>query len=205
MNEFLLVDAITCIDNDLIEKYISMKSILQKKQDTSKKHKIFRWSAIVAACMIVVILATFIIPYIPVRYELNYSYIGTNGQEIYILDSNIWIYYVDGSNMKRERVTLPCTAENIFITWKYLNNIGDDVELIDYEVVITGMENITDFEGESVANDEQAEHFVLNITVSESIRNYGSGDSYEKLITSLEMSMTKYSKIDFAEVHIILE
>lgn len=205
MTEFLIVDAISCIDGDLIERYITMKDMLRRTRARRKKHRILKWSALLAACLIVVISVTFMIPYIPVRYDLNYRYGGENGQEIYTLESNVWVYYVDGSDVKRERVTLPCNAENIFITWKYLNGIGDDVELIDYEIVNSGTESTSESEGEGVAVCEQGDTFVLNITVSETIRSYGSGADYENLIASLKKSMTDYSKIDFDEVRLILK
>ena len=104
MNKYLITDAISYLDADLLAKHLEKKENLKNKASIEKKKSILKWSDIAAACLVGVILATFVVQYIPVSYELDYNYTGSNGEDVYILDKNVWIYYVDGSNIRRERV-----------------------------------------------------------------------------------------------------
>lgn len=199
MTQDKLTDAITELDSDILERYVRMKSSLAEKK--KPKHRAWvKWASAVAACFVLVIAVTFITQYIPTEYNLNYSYVGDNGKETYIASENIWIYYVDKGEIERERVKLPCTAQNVFITWKHLNTIGDEVKLIEYKIVSNGNESTSDFEGEGVVNYEQGDYFALNITVTENLQSY---EDYEVLIDSLEKSMSEYSNIDFDEINVL--
>ena len=194
-----LTDAITELDSDILERYVRMKSSLAEKK--KPKHRAWvKWASAVAACFVLVIAVTFITQYIPTEYNLNYSYVGDNGKETYIASENIWIYYVDKGEIERERVKLPCTAQNVFITWKHLNTIGDEVKLIEYKIVSNGNESTSHFEGEGVVYYEQGDYFALNITVTENLQSY---EDYEVLIDSLEKSMSEYSNIDFDEINVL--
>ncbi len=199
MTQEKLIDAITALDSDILERYFTMKADLAEKKKPRKRTWV-KWASLAAACFVLVIAATFITQYIPTEYNLNYSYVDANGRETYIADKNVWIYYVDNGNIERERVKLPCTAENVFITWKHLNNIDDDVNLIEYKIVSNGNESTSEFEGEGVVNYEQGDYFVLNITVTKNLQSY---ESYEKLVDSLEKSMSEYSNIDFDEINVL--
>ena len=205
MNKYLITDAISYLDADLLAKHLEKKENLKNKASIEKKKSILKWSGIAAACLVVVILATFVVQYIPVSYELDYNYTGSNGEDVYILEKNVWIYYVDGSNIRRERVNLPCTAENIFITWKYLNDIGDDVVLISYQINSNGIGDSSSFEGEDVDNYKQGNYRVLNITISKNIENYIEGKNYNNLITSLKRSMTENSNLECDDVNVAFE
>lgn len=199
MTQDKLTDAITELDSDILERYVRMKNSLAEKK--KPKHRAWvKWASAVAACFVLVIAVTFITQYIPTEYNLNYSYVGDNGKETYIASENIWIYYVDKGEIERERVKLPCTAQNVFITWKHLNTIGDEVKLIEYKIVSNGNESTSDFEGEGVVNYEQGDYFALNITVTENLQSY---EDYEVLIDSLEKSMSEYSNIDFDEINVL--
>ena len=198
MTQEKLIDAITDLDSDILNRYFGMKADLAAKKKP-KKHTWVKWAS-VAACFVLVITATFVTQYIPTEYNLNYSYVGANGKETYIADKNVWIYYVDNGEIERERVKLPCTAENVFITWKHLNNIGDEVELIECKIVSNGNESTSEFEGQGVANYEPGDYFVLNITVTKNLQFY---EDYELLIDSLEKSMSEYSNIDFDEINVL--
>lgn len=168
-----------------------------QKKSTNKMW--VKCASAVAACLVLVIAVTFITQYIPTEYNLNYSYVGANGKEMYIADENVWIYYVDNGDIERERVKLPCTAENVFITWKHLNKISDDVKLIEYKIISNGNEITSEFEGKGVVEYEQGDHLILNITVSEKLKSY---DNQTALIESLKDSMAGYSNIDFDEVNV---
>ena len=199
MTQEKLIDAITDLDIDILNRYFDMKADLVAKKKPKKRTWV-KWASLAAACMVLVVMATFAMQYIPTEYNLNYSYVDANGRETYIADKNVWIYYVDSGDIERERVKLPCTAENVFITWKHLNTIGDEVELIEYKIVSNGNESTSDFEGEGVVNYEQGDYFVLNITVTENLQSY---EAYEELIDSLEKSMSEYSNIDFDEINVL--
>lgn len=168
-----------------------------QKKSTNKMW--VKCASAVAACLVLVIAVTFITQYIPTEYNLNYSYVGANGKEMYIADENVWIYYVDNGDIERERVKLPCTAENVFITWKHLNKISDDVKLIEYKIISNGNEITSEFEGKGVVEYEQGDYLILNITVSEKLKSY---DNQTTLIESLKDSMAGYSNIDFDEVNV---
>lgn len=168
-----------------------------QKKSTNKMW--VKCASAVAACLVLVIAVTFITQYIPTEYNLNYSYVGANGKEMYIADENVWIYYVDNGDIERERVKLPCTTENVFITWKHLNKISNDVKLIEYKIISNGNEITSEFEGKGVVEYEQGDYLILNITVSEKLKSY---DNQTTLIESLKDSMAGYSNIDFDEVNV---
>lgn len=189
-----LLQAMGRIDPKLIAD--AAPDVPQKKR-TNKMW--VKCASAVAACLVLVIAVTFITQYIPTEYNLNYSYVGANGKEMYIADENVWIYYVDNGDIERERVKLPCTAENVFITWKHLNKISDDVKLIEYKIISNGNEITSEFEGKGVVEYEQGDHLILNITVSEKLKSY---DNQTALIESLKDSMAGYSNIDFDEVNV---
>ena len=202
MKGYFLIDAISCIDDDLIEHHLKHREYLKNRKARRKASAWLKGSIVVAACCLLIASVSVIRQYIPVRYELDYKY-TENNEEIYIADENVWIYYVEGTNIKRERVNLPCTAENIFITWRYLNNVGDEVTLISYEVTSNGTVSSSEFEGDTVVKYEQGDYFILNITVSENLKDYCEKKNSQDLITSLKRSMTEYSNIEFDEVNII--
>ena len=190
-----ITHAVGHIDDDLIDGAANASK-------TVKKKSWIKWTSAVAACLVVIFMATFFIQYIPTEYNLNYSYEGDNGEETYIASKSVWIYYVDNGKIERERVKLPCTAQNVFITWKHLNNIADDVKLLDCKIISNGSESTSEFEGEGVVNYEQGDYFILNITVTANLQSH---KNYDELVKSLEKSMTEYSNIDFDEVNVIFK
>ena len=202
MNNYLFVDAVSYLDVDLLKKHLEKKERLRINPSRKRKRNIIRWTAAVAACVCMLCGTNMIIQYIPVRYELEYIYGGSNGVNEFVLDKNVWIYYVDHSSMKRERVTLPCNAENVFITWKHLNHIGDEVHLLEYELISNTYESSIDYEGEGVANNAPGNHYVLNMTVSSELRTYAN---YDALVSSLKKTMTGYLNIDIDVIKIDFE
>lgn len=198
MTQEKIVDAITELDPDILDRYFAMKneSVAKKK---SKKCTWMKWASAVAACFGLVIAVTFIAQYIPTEYNLNYSYVGDNGKETYIASENVWIYYAENGHIKRERVRLPCTAENVFNTWKHLNSIGDDVKLLECKTTSNGKEITSDLDGEEIAHYKQGDRFVLNITVTKDLRSYAG---HEVLVDSLKKTMSEYSDIDLSEIKV---
>lgn len=183
---------------------IDPKLIADAAPDVSQKKSVnktwVKWASLAAACLVLVISATFITQYIPTEYNLNYSYVDANGRETFIADKNVWVYYVDNGDIERERVKLPCTAENVFITWKHLNSIGDDVKLLECKITSNGKDITSDFDGKDVVNYNQGDYFVLNITVTKNLQSY---EDCEILVDSLEKSMSEYSNIEFDEINVL--
>ena len=202
MNNYLFVDAVSYLDVDLLKKHLEKKERLRINPRRKNRTNIIRWTAAVAACVCMLCGTNMIIQYIPVRYELEYICGGSNGVNEFVLDKNVWIYYVDHSSMKRERVTLPCNAENVFTTWKHLNHIGDEVHLLKYELISNTYESSIDYEGEGVANNAPGNHYVLKMTVSSELRTYAN---YDALVSSLKKTMTGYLNIDIDVIKIDFE
>lgn len=201
-----MIDGITNIDEDLIVNYFRTKEKLKNRLKNEKKVNLSRFSAIAAClCVIIALSAIIIPPYIPTKYSLNYSYVGENGKEIFIPDSNIWVYYVEDGEVERERVKLPSTPKNVFITWKYLNNIGEEVSLIKCEVIGDGIESVLTYDGNKVYEHGQNNVFTLNIIVSKNLNNYIDEANRDVLVDSLKKSISNCSNIKFESVNLILQ
>lgn len=206
MNNYLVMDAISYLDADLLAKHLEIKEKLKNRFKNKKKANLSRISVIAAClCLIITLSAIIIRPYIPTEYNLNYSYVGENGKEIFIPDSNIWVYYVDDGEVERERVKLPSTPKNVFITWKYLNNIGEEVSLIKCEVIGDGIESVLTYDENKVYEHGDNSVFTLNIIVSESLNNYIDETNRDVLIDSLKKSISNCSNIKFESVNLILQ
>lgn len=190
-----LLQAMGRIDPRLIAD--AAPDVAQKKS-TNKTW--VKWASLAAACLVLVISATFITQYIPTEYNLNYSYVDANGIEMFIANKNVWVYYVDNGDIERERVKLPCTAENVFITWKHLNSIDDDVKLLECKITSNGKEITSNFDGKDIVNYNKGDYFVLNITVTKNLQSY---KDCEVLVGSLKKSMSEYSNIDFDEINVL--
>ena len=199
MNKDLFLDAVSYLDMDLLKKHLKKKERLRFNPTRKNRTKIIKWSAAVVACVCVLCGTNLLIQYVPVRYELDYYYGGSDGEDEHVLDKNVWIYYVDQTSIRKERVVLPCNAENIFITWKHLNHIGNDVQLLTYEIMSNHQINSTDYNGEGVHNNILGDHFVLNITVSSEIKAYAN---YDSLMSSLEKTMTGYLNVEIDVINI---
>ncbi len=182
MNENIIIDAVSGIDGDLIEEYFGTEESLQKAK--RRKNIFIKWSAAAAACLVLAFLAAVIPQYIPAEYDLDYKcYIlageietgGTYGENI--RKENVWIYYAKDGKIVRERVRLPYGAQNVFIAWKHLNGIGDEVELISHN---TGGGT------------------VLDIMLSEPL------PKDDMLVSSLEKTMCAYFDTEFSEINILV-
>ncbi len=205
MNTITMIEAFSNLDDDLVEKHFKAKEALKMKKAAKTKSHWLKWSAAVVACLLLVICATFLPQYIPVEYSLNYSYTGENGREMYIAEKNIWVYYVKDGSVERERVKLPCSPKNVFIAWKHLNNIGDDVELVKCEIVSNGQETISYYDYEKVYNYEVGDTFVLNIVVSANLADTVNESEYDEFVSSLKKSISECSNLEFDEINVVLE
>lgn len=195
MNAEKFSEAMNELDSKYVEKAIHYRA-------RKRKSPWLKWS--VAACLSLAVCAAVFSQYVPVEYPLNYSHTGENGEEIYIAEKNIWVYFVEDGRMERERVKLPCTAQNIFTVWKHLNKIGEDVALIKCEIVSNGTGSTTGFDGYDVHNYEIGEDCVLNIVVSEDLNGYIRPSDQGRLLESLKKSISSHSNIDFRAINIMI-
>ncbi len=56
MNEFLLIDAISCLDADLLEKHLEQKLQIRDQAITKKKRMVAKWSTIAASFVVVLMI-----------------------------------------------------------------------------------------------------------------------------------------------------
>ena len=56
MNEFLLIDAISCLDTDLLEKHLKQKLQIRDKAITKKKKIVAKWSTIAASLVVILMI-----------------------------------------------------------------------------------------------------------------------------------------------------
>ena len=205
MNQHVIADAVGYLEADLLREHLERKAQLRGTPNSRRAKRVIKWTAAAAACVCVLCGTGLLLPFVPTRYELDYSYGGSNGEETFVLDKNLWIYYVDPttpSRIKKERVTLPCNADNVFMTWKHLNQVGDDVLLLNYEILSDHRVDSTDFQGESVVHNEIGSYFILSMTISAELKNY---ENYDALLSSLKQTMTDYLNIDIDVTYIHFE
>lgn len=205
MNRILFNDAMSNIDDDIVAAFLENKEKMQKNAK-SRQHRLWKFGALAAAiCLLVVTSIAGIVYFYPVQYELDYVYTGSNGEESGIPNENIWIYYVEGNRLHKERVTLPSSAENVFLAWKYRNDIGDDIAFVSCNIRSNGTESSYTFDGQNISKYEQGDYFQMIITLAGDLESYATGNTYNLLMESLKQSMTKYSNIDFDEITFVFE
>lgn len=114
------------------------------------------------------------------------------------------IYYINGEELAYKTEYLECSPEIVFESWKNANNIGEDVKLIKVEIKSNGQESVnptdSSVEGYSVGNQ-----FVMEVTLTQSIREYYSVKPEDELMESLRLTLTGYIYIDCDEFHVFYE
>ena len=179
------------IEDRYIENYLLAKEKAKKK---AKSIKFKTWGAI-AACLAVVMLASYGVSYIPKKhYEL-----GTHDTDknCAIQPLDVWVYYVGPFDMMlRERVRLYPERisggfEACFVAWKDYNNIGDDVELLENRT--EGQTVIVNELGDRVRIRVPGEVLHCYMTVSNDILNY---PNHEMLLEALEKTFANDTHID---------
>lgn len=203
MTEKEFNEALNNIDVDIVETYLRKKA--QNQNITRKPMRWAKWCA-VAACFAILVIGATLLQYIPKNYNLEYIYTDKDGKEVYTAIENVWIYYMNEHGYSaRERVSLPANPQNLFLTWKYLNNIGENVTLLKCQITSNGVEHEITYDGQTVKNYQMGEHYVLNIVVSSNIAEYIPETQYDATVASLIKTFTNYSNIVFDEVNFIAE
>lgn len=198
-----IIDGITNIDGELIEKYWRYKQVCQGKIKRNPKWII----SAVAACLILSICIPTVIIYTPVEYDLEYY--PTEGPSGAWRERSVWIYYTNGTDLNRERVRLPCFKYGLFVAWKHLNNIGDDVvylgsnfKLVE-EIEVSDLEREYDFHLHN--NKTATKQYAIWIRISKDIESYFSQYDKETLMISLARTLTEYGKLFYSDVYVIFE
>ncbi len=180
------------------------ETCVMKAKEKKKSHKkLWITASSIAACLALIICLPII--FISMNNmgsdKNNTAGLNDNNGEIAMEQDNVWIYYVDGDEINRERQYLPMDPEDIFNAWKEKNGIGDDVEFIRVKIDSNG----TTTEKNSMVEHQIGDYFVYNLTISKSIENYYDTIAKELLLDSLEQTMTGYSNIEYDEYNLILE
>lgn len=181
------------------------ETCVMKAKEKKKSHKkLWITASSIAACLALIIC-------LPIIF-MSMNNMGTdknntagpndgNDGEMAMEQDNVWIYYVDGDEIGREKQYLPMDPEDIFNAWKEKNSIGDDVEFIRVKIDSNGKTT----EKNGMVEHQIGNYFVCNLTISKNIENYYDTIDKELLLDSLEQTMTGYSNIEYDEYNLILE
>ncbi len=200
MKKDLFTDGISHIDVDAVERLLQIE---QDMQDRQKRQRRTRLLIIPAAALLalLVCMTAVIIPFIPRTLDIEYE--SSKG-----LPENFWVYYVnDKGAQKREYVSMPRGADNVFASWKHLNTVGDEVQLLGYTVTTEPMAGATvvpDTLWESLLQmlGKTGEQTVVTATLSAQITSY---ENYDALIDSLTQTLAKYAGVDVEQVRILID
>lgn len=135
------------------------------------------------------------------KYMIEYSTIDTSEQAVALEHKNINVYYISNNELLSVSEYLTCSPEEVFKAWKKANNIGNEVELIKVEIKSNGTESRDSFTASYTVGDR----FVMEVTVTENLKNYYSEVPEDELLESLHLSLIGYHNIDFDEYYINFE
>ena len=161
-------------------------------------------AAVAAMLALTMCSSLLIIPFIPTTLGLDYLTSPSDGTEIAFKEQNAWIYYVKDGKQKREYVRLPGSTENVFMAWKHLNAVDDEVELLDYRFK-------SDHAQPTVVPDTLWKYLqqafspasgTVSVTLSPEIT---SCENYDTLIKSLTETLAKFAGVDPEQVKIMID
>lgn len=189
---------------DILDAIGNVDETCIKKAKEKKKSNKAVWITVtsIAACLALIVS----IPYVFFFFHrISNGSSGPHNEEIVIGQDYVWIYYVDGEKISRQKEWHELSAEVIFNAWKDKNEIGNDVEFIKVIIDSDGKTTESEFDGEGVVEHEVGNYRVYNLTISKSIENYYDAIDSELLLESLKQTMTGYSGFEYDEYHLILE
>ena len=200
MNKNLFSDGLGHIDPDAVERMLRMEDDLARK--AARRRYAWVKPVLIAAALALMLSAVLVIvPFIPKKLDIEY-------EPVYGPDQSVWVYYTtENGTQKRERVSLPGGAGNVFEAWKYLNAVDSAVEILGYE-------EVTDQEaGATVVPNTLWEYMkqeffpasgqkTVTVTLSAQIT---SCDNYDALIESLQKTLAKYAGVDAEQIRILID
>lgn len=200
MKKQLFTDGVSYIDVDAVERLLQIEQDMERKRLRSKRTRLLLIPA-AALLALLVCMTLVIIPFIPKSLDIEYT--PSKG-----LPENVWVYYVnENGTEKRELVKQPGGADNVFASWKHLNVIDDEVQLLNYEVTTEPMSSITavpdtlwEYWLQMANTPEQIT--AVTATLSAQITSY---ENYDALIESLIQTIAKYAGISPDQVKILID
>ena len=205
MHKDLFSDGVARIDPDAVERLLQIEQSMQAKQKRQRRARLLVIPAVALVALLVCITVA-VIPFIPKTYDLDYGEAALIEEKLFSNNKNVWVYYVnDKGTQKRERVRIPSSTDNVFLTWKHLNTVGDEVKILNYEY----QEN-TDVMQPAVEPDTLWEFLQqqispasksVTVTLSPQITSY---ENYDALIQSLTETLAKYAGVTPEQVKILI-
>ena len=200
MNKNLFSDGLGHIDPDAVERMLRIEDDLARK--AARRRYAWVKPVLIAAALALILSAVLVVvPFIPKKLDIEY-------QPVKGPDQNVWVYYAtENGAQKRERVSLPGGAGNVFEAWKHLNAVDSAVEILGYE-------EVTDQEaGATVVPNTLWEYMkqeffpasgqkTVTVTLSAQIT---SCDNYDALIESLQKTLAKYAGINPEQIRILID
>ena len=137
MNKFLMIDAISCLDTDLLAEHLERKERFQTKSSKRKRSKIMKWSAAIVACITLIIIA---IPTISnlIGYQSNLpeeeifersnTYFSSYGELVSIIGDDTLLKNIDFSTLTDYELRLSHELDNVneYHTVIFVENISED-------------------------------------------------------------------------------
>jgi len=200
MNKNLFSDGLGHIDPDAVERMLRMEDDLARK--AARRRYAWVKPVLIAAALALTLSAVLVIvPFIPKKLDIEY-------QPVKGPDQSVWVYYTnENGTQKRERVSLPGGAGNVFEAWKHLSEVDDAVEILGYEEVTDAQPSTTVVPGTlweylkqtlSPASGQKT----VTVTLSAQIT---SCDNYDALIESLQKTLAKYAGVDAEQIRILID
>ena len=211
MREEKFLNALAFLDDSMIEA-------VNKRREQKKKQKMYVMRILAGvACMCIVFAGLLVSNTLYLFLQDKFKYTGdywnrqegswrneesiigvkprptieTNDElEINILETPVWIYYVDQNQLQREqRKYRVVSREEIFAEWRILNGIGEEVELIHCELEDNSTTAYSKINGTGIVTTTAADYFILRLVVSANISNYYDEIDSELLLESLKKTM----------------
>ncbi len=194
MNEQKFTELLGGIDPALVAR--AEQSVPMRKKPIFKRVLIAAVAAMLAMSML---LGAAAIALIPKTYDLDYEVPKHEHA-----NKLTQIFYTENGKIKRQNVLLPPTEQNVFMTWKHLNTVGDEVKIVNYAVQ-TDDAQATVVPGtlwEYLQQTFSPASGTVTVTLSPEITSY---ENYDALIESLTETFAKYSGIDPEQVKILID
>ena len=206
MHKDLFSDGVARIDPDAVERLLQIEQSMQAKQKRQRRARLLVIPAVALVALLVCITVA-VIPFIPKTYDLDYGEAALVEEKLFPNHKNVWVYYVnDKGTQKRERVRIPSSTDNVFLTWKHLNTVGDEVKILNYEyaentdVMQPAVEpgTLWEFLQQQISPASKS----VTVTLSPQITSY---DNYDALIESLTETLAKYAGVTPEQVKVLID
>ena len=205
MHKDLFSDGVARIDPDAVERLLQIEQSMQAKQKRQRRARLLVIPAVALVALLVCITVA-VIPFIPKTYDLDYGEAALIEEKLFSNNKSVWVYYVnDKGTQKRERVRIPSSTDNVFLTWKHLNTVGDEVEILNYVVETNDMQSavepdtLWEFLQQQLALSAQKS---VTVTLSPQITTY---ENYNALIDSLTQTIAKYAGVDPEQITLLYD